>query len=193
MKLLTATAIGLLATTTMAHAQENAIDLSRQADTVVEENAYQYEFDRDEQCQGYYWGVKRLGYENPCARDEDEDQVSAPVPMKVLNEYIVYFDFDKSNVREEDKDVLTQAARDISKYNPSKVLVAGYTDTRGSMDYNEALSARRANSVSSYLTSLGVSNFVVDEEALGETNLAVPTPDETKAQPNRRAVIQFIK
>lgn len=197
-KLLTLTALSLLATTSMASAQEDPKDLAVTADTIVEQNAYTYEFDRDEQCQGYYWGVKRLGIEESCGKDEEEAApAAAPVvqtqAMEVLNEYVVYFDFDKSNIRESDKDVLNQAVNEITRYNPSKVLVAGYTDTRGSMVYNEALSARRADAVSNYLNARGVSSFVVDEEAMGETNLAVPTGDEVKMQQNRRVMIQFIR
>lgn len=191
MKLLTLTALGLLATTSMVSAQD-AKDLSQTADTISEVNAYTYEFDRDEQCQGYSLGVKRLGITDPCAREEDA-VVPVANKVEVLNEYVVYFDFDKDGVRATDEGILRKAASEINTYNPSKVLVAGYTDTRGSMEYNQALSARRADNVSDYLTDLGVSNFVVNEEALGETALAVPTGDEVKLQENRRVKVQFIR
>ena len=71
MKLLTLTALGLLATTSMVSAQD-ARDISNEVSTVKERNAYDYEFNRDEQCQGYYWGVKRLGFDNPCEKTEEE-------------------------------------------------------------------------------------------------------------------------
>lgn len=173
--------------------KDDALELSRQADTVREENAYNYEFNRDEQCQGYFWGVKRLGYDNFCDNDEEEVVVAADNEYEVLNEYVVYFDFDKSNIRQSDMDVISRASNDITKYNPRQVLVAGYTDTSGSMTYNEALSARRANAVSNALTNRGVTNMVVDEKALGETELAVPTGDGVKLQQNRRVVIQFVR
>jgi outer membrane protein OmpA-like peptidoglycan-associated protein len=171
----------------------SALELSQTADTVREENAYHYEFNRDEQCQGYFWGVKRLGITNACDNDDEVVTRAADNEMQILNEYVVYFDFDESDIRDQDEDVLRQAARDISRYNPSRVLVAGYTDTEGSMDYNRALSSRRADSVSQYLTSMGVSNTVVNQRALGETELAVPTPDSTRMQQNRRVVVQFVE
>lgn len=193
MKFLTLATLGLLATTSIVSAQDGK-ELSRDAKTIKEQNAYQYEFDRDEQCQGYYWGVKRLGLEETCGKDDEVEEVAVvEEETDVLNEYIVYFDFDKSEIRPNDKAILDQAAREITKYNPGEVRVAGYTDTRGSMAYNEALSARRADAVSDYLNNLGVSAFVVDEEALGETNLAVATGDEVKSQENRRVQIQFIR
>ncbi len=76
MKLLTLTALGLLATTSIVSAN-NAKTLSQDADTIREMNAYTYEFDRDEQCQGYYWGVKRLGYDDPCERNRRENREDA--------------------------------------------------------------------------------------------------------------------
>ena len=191
MKFLTIATLSLLASTSIASATEG-LALSQNADTIQEENAYNYEFNRDEQCQGYALGVARLGIENPCVKEEEEKVVKKST-VNVLSEYTVYFDFDESEIRANDKAVLNDAARDITKYNPSEVRIAGHTDTRGSMAYNEVLSASRADNVSDYLTSLGVSNFVVDEDALGETNLAVPTGDEVKEQKNRRVTIQFIR
>lgn len=194
MKILTTTLVALLATTTIASAQD-ARELSTQVKSSAEQRAYDYEFNRDEQCQGYDFGVKRLGIENPCGKKETAEvtTMTEEVSTTVLNEYVVYFDFDAANIRPSDMDILNAAAREITTYNPSKVLVAGYTDTRGSQEYNDDLSAKRANAVSNYLTSRGVSNFVVDEAALGETSLAVPTADEVKLQENRRVKIQFIR
>ena len=127
-----------------AFANEGAI-LSQQKKTLEEQRAYQYEFERDEQCQGYGFGVKRLGMDDACAKKEEvvvveeiviiEEVVApepAPVPVDVLKEYVVYFDTDKATIRAADQTILKQAAGEINQYNPSDVLVAGYTDTKGS-------------------------------------------------------------
>lgn len=179
----------------IASASENGKGLI-DSNSLEEQRAYQFEFDRDQQCQGYYWGVKRLGLDDPCAKEENAEQVVMVEPAaapEVLNEYIVYFDFDESHVRDGDMDVLKQAANDIQQFNPSEVAVVGYTDTRGSMEYNERLSAQRAEAVSEKLTGMGVENMVVDKAARGENNLAVATADGVKMQENRRVVIQFIR
>jgi len=191
MKFLTLATLGLLASTSIVSANDG-MSLSQKMKTVEEQRAYDYEFNRDEQCQGYALGIKRLGIKDPCAKDEEEETVKA-TKVNVLSEYVVYFNFDDSNIRESDEAILNKAARDITRYNPREVRIAGYTDTRGSMAYNSVLSATRADNVSDYLTDLGVSNFVVDEDAMGETNLAVPTGDEVKLQENRRVTIQFIR
>tara|TARA_B100001750_G_C15519668_1_gene610419 strand:- start:4361 stop:4957 length:597 start_codon:yes stop_codon:yes gene_type:complete len=189
------TALAITLTAGVASAQEEKpLDLI-DSNNVREQNAYEYEFNRDEQCQGYMLGVKRLGITDSCAKDEEEELIVVPQneQQELLNEYVVYFDFDKANIRPQDEAVLRQAASEITKYNPSDVAVVGYTDTSGSMAYNQALSARRANAVSNYLTSMGVENYVVKEAARGETDLAVPTNDEVRMQENRRVAIQFLR
>ena len=194
-KLLTATtALTLMLTAGVASANDEAMDLI-DSNSVNEQNAYQYEFNRDEQCQGYAYGVKRIGIYNACDNDEAEEitMVEPAANTELLNEYVVYFDFDESHIRQQDMDVLRQAARDITDYNPSDVAVVGYTDTEGSTAYNDALSARRANEVSEALTQMGVDNYVVNKAAKGERELAVPTPDSTRLQENRRVAIQFLR
>jgi outer membrane protein OmpA-like peptidoglycan-associated protein len=192
--LLTATTLSVLALSGAAFAQDNAKELSTQKRTVAQERAYDYEFNRDEQCQGYEAGIKGLGYEDTCKKKEQvEEVVVVPTPeVDVLKEYVVYFDFDDAAIRDADMEVLREAANAITTYNPNDVLVAGYTDTRGTNEYNDALSAKRANAVSTQLRTLGVVNSVVDEKALGESQLAVPTADSVKEQKNRRVVVQFI-
>jgi outer membrane protein OmpA-like peptidoglycan-associated protein len=191
--LLTATAL-LALSTGIAHAKDQALDLI-DANTVKEQNAYFYEFDRDEQCQGYALGVKRLGITNACDNDSMEKvaRVEPAANSQVLNEYVVYFDFDESNIRANDMAILRQAAREIQNYDPSEIAVVGYTDTEGSAEYNQALSARRANAVSNALTQMGVENSVVNKAARGESELAVPTADDVKMQENRRVAIQFLR
>lgn len=171
---------------------KQGLELSREAETPAEQRAYHYEFDRDEQCQGYALGVKRLGIDDPCGRKKVEKVVEAK-KVEMVKEYVVYFDFDDETVREDDKAILQQAANEITQYNPDQVIVVGHADTKGSAEYNEALSARRANAVSEVLTSLGVNNFVLDKKAKGEMAPAVPTADGVKLQENRFVSVQFLR
>ena len=71
--------------------------------------------------------------------------------------------------------------------------IAGYTDRSGTDDYNYDLSRKRAEAVSWALTNLGIPNRVLGQEAHGETNPAVPTPDGVKLEENRRVEVQFRK
>ncbi|MFH1158454.1 MAG: OmpA family protein [Pseudomonadota bacterium] len=103
----------------------------------------------------------------------------------------VYFNFDKSNIRDSEKEKIGQAAQQIKTYNPKKVTVSSYADTSGSGDYNQKLSERRARGVVRELGAYGIEAEIIDQDAYGETHLAVPTGDGVKMPENRRAVIDF--
>lgn len=152
---------------------------------------YYMEYEQREPCQYYRVVPPSLMAVPVCDRT-----VAADGPMKLLPvvaSYTIYFDFDKSNIRKNQWGVLDQVVREMNVYHPTQVTVVGHTDTSGSMDYNRTLSAKRADSVSKELTARNIANFYLDEQAMGEENLAVPTPDGTRLEENRRVVIQFRK
>jgi outer membrane protein OmpA-like peptidoglycan-associated protein len=103
----------------------------------------------------------------------------------------IYFDFDRSDIRPSEKVKIGHAAQEIKAYNPEKVTVSSYADTSGASDYNQELSERRARSVVEELSLYDIHAEVIDQDAYGETHLAVPTSDGVKMQENRRAVIDF--
>jgi outer membrane protein OmpA-like peptidoglycan-associated protein len=70
----------------------------------------------------------------------------------------------------------------------ANVVVQGYADTAGSARANQILSERRANTLRRALLAEGV-QASISTQAFGETRLAVPTPDNTPEQRNRRAVV----
>jgi outer membrane protein OmpA-like peptidoglycan-associated protein len=111
----------------------------------------------------------------------------------VIADYKIYFDFDRFNIRESEEATLRKVTSEIKTYQPYEATIAGYADRSGPNDYNFALSRKRADSVSQALTALGIPNRVLDEEAHGEEDPAVPTPDGVKLEENRRVEIQFRK
>lgn len=70
-----------------------------------------------------------------------------------MDERIIYFDFDKSDIKDSEKDKLDTLAEVLKEHKIKKVKVVGYTDKIGKKDYNHALSHRRANAVKKYLDS----------------------------------------
>ncbi|MEO1032780.1 MAG: OmpA family protein [Bacteroidota bacterium] len=68
----------------------------------------------------------------------------------------IYFDFDKSNIREDAADVLDVLVDIMNKYPTMEVEVSAHTDARGSDQYNLDLSKRRAASTVAYLVSKGI-------------------------------------
>ena len=109
--------------------------------------------------------------------------------QKAMN-YIVFFDFDKSNIRSPDasatmQEVIAAANKGIK----TRISIFAHTDTAGTSQYNLGLSKRRAESIVRSLTSAGVAGNRITATWFGETNLAVQTPDGTPEQANRRAEI----
>lgn len=68
----------------------------------------------------------------------------------------VHFEFDRSDLREEDRPVLDRFATVVREYYPGAlVTVEGFTDPAGSPAYNQRLGQRRAEAVKEYLASAG--------------------------------------
>jgi peptidoglycan-associated lipoprotein len=69
----------------------------------------------------------------------------------------IYFDFDKSFVRDDAKSVMRANAAWLKANPKARVRIEGNCDERGTIEYNQALGQRRAASAKKYLTDLGVS------------------------------------
>ncbi len=105
----------------------------------------------------------------------------------------VYFDFDSSSIREEDKNTLINNAKWL-KENPNyKVLVAGHTDQRGTIKYNLGLGQDRASKVRLYLNYLGVSTDRIATISYGKEKLVANENNETAYAKNRRAEFYVYK
>jgi peptidoglycan-associated lipoprotein len=83
----------------------------------------------------------------------------------------VYFGYDTASLSSEARDALVDNAECIKERGES-VRIEGYTDERGTSEYNIALGERRANSVQRYLKTLGVSSGNLSTISYGEERLA---------------------
>ncbi|MGO9414903.1 MAG: peptidoglycan-associated lipoprotein Pal [Syntrophobacteraceae bacterium] len=68
----------------------------------------------------------------------------------------IHFDFDKSDIKADDKPTLKNLYGILSADTMKNVVVEGNCDERGTSEYNLALGDRRANAAKSYLVTLGV-------------------------------------
>lgn len=98
----------------------------------------------------------------------------------------IYFDFDRSEIRSEFRDILDIGSTGL-KESGATVVISGHTDDRGSDDYNLALGERRAGAVRKYLYNLGVPMSQMAIVSYGEAQPAVSGTGETAWQLNRRA------
>jgi len=115
---------------------------------------------------------------------------AAPVAAApVTRTYIVYFGHDSARLTDRAREIVAEAARAALSGQPTRVEVVGHTDRRGRTAYNQALSQRRAQAVASELRRRGVPSGQVAVQAVGETLLAVETPDQVREPQNRRVEI----
>jgi peptidoglycan-associated lipoprotein len=104
---------------------------------------------------------------------------------------IIYFDFDKSELRAEYADVLARHASGLSNSSRTSLRLEGHTDERGSREYNIGLGERRSQSVRRMLLIQGASTDQISTVSFGEERPAAFGSDEDAFQQNRRVEIKY--
>jgi iron complex outermembrane receptor protein len=115
----------------------------------------------------------------------------APSPAPVARSYMVFFDFNKSDLTPEAVSIVDQAARNAAPAKATTLTVTGHTDTVGSDAYNMRLSKRRAESVAAELEKDGIASSEITIVAKGKRDLLVPTEDGVREPQNRRVTIVY--
>ena len=100
----------------------------------------------------------------------------------------VFFDYDRSNVRADQRPVLQRQAEWMGRYPEVRVQVQGHADERGTREYNLALGQRRANAARDALVAGGVNSARVSTISFGKDQPASLGSDESAWAQNRRAV-----
>jgi len=112
-------------------------------------------------------------------------------PASPLSTRMIYFDFDRSEIRSEYVDVLRAHAAYLVD-NPSiTVMVEGHGDERGSREYNIGLGERRANTVLRFFEAEGVNPAQINTISYGEERPAEFGHTEAAWSMNRRAVLSY--
>jgi peptidoglycan-associated lipoprotein len=109
------------------------------------------------------------------------DQLNAEKPMDD-----VFFDLDKSSVRDDAKPALQKDADWLKKWSSVAITLEGHCDSRGSSEYNLGLGSRRATAVRDYLVSLGVPAGRVTVVSKGKEQPFCNDENEGCWQQNRR-------
>jgi peptidoglycan-associated lipoprotein len=104
----------------------------------------------------------------------------------------VYFDFDKSNIKEGERTKL-QAAKEYLEKNPGqRILLEGHCDWRGTAEYNLGLGDRRANAAKSYLLKIGVPKDKIETISKGSLEAKEKGTADEMAK-DRRVEIVVVK
>lgn len=99
----------------------------------------------------------------------------------------IRFDFDRSDIREGDRAILSKNAEVLKKFDFLRVTVEGHCDERGTVEYNLALGERRARAAYDYLVSLGVPAERLRTVSYGKEIQVCNESNEACWQRNRRA------
>lgn len=118
--------------------------------------------------------------------------VDASAPMSPEDAmYLVFFNWDSSELGSGALNVLDAVADEVAKNPPTSVNVIGHADTSGPTDYNQRLAFKRGNQVRDALVERGVDPNLITVDARGENELLVDTPDNVREPANRRVNISF--
>ena len=160
---LSALVVALIASTgAMAH-EKNGYTISQESREVVRNNY------------GECWENSFLNKETDGLVECGDRVVQAPPPVQEVQTERVslsanfLFGFDKYNLRPEAVETLNNLAARLAQTNVQSVRVEGHTDFMGSEQYNQALSERRAHTVTNYLVSRGVDAGKISAVGLGES------------------------
>ncbi len=125
---------------------------------------------------------------------EDDDlsaMSSLDDPTSLLSVRIIYFEYDSSDVKSEDRTTVEAHAAYLVENPTTVITLEGHADERGSREYNLALGERRAQTVQRQMTLIGVSADQIRTVSYGEERPAIDDHDDYSWSQNRRVEIIY--
>tara|TARA_R110002096_G_scaffold161007_7_gene327448 strand:- start:12833 stop:13348 length:516 start_codon:yes stop_codon:yes gene_type:complete len=104
---------------------------------------------------------------------------------------VIYFDFDSSEVRAQDQDIVAAHAIELNERTFKNVRLEGHADERGSREYNIGLGERRAQAVRQLLMIQGVDASQIQTVSFGEERPDAIGSSESDYARNRRVEIKY--
>lgn len=163
---------------------------------------------KDEEKGGYWWWPKEPGKIGPLwgnrgyvyvykiIYDYKADELPEPKPQelrpalvikKILKNVKIYFDYNKSTIREDAADILKEASKTLKRNPETDILVTGNCDVRGSESYNEKLGRKRAEAVRQFMIGQGLDESRVRIISRGKLDAVAPVTDLLGMQRDRNA------
>ena len=162
---------------------------------------------KDEQQGGYWWWPKEPGQIRPWGNrgyvyvykiifDYKAEELPPPQPKelrpsllikKVLRNVKVYFDYNKSFVRDDAKKILEKAVYTLTRNPETSILITGNADIRGSETYNEKLGKARGEAVKAYMLENGIPEERIKIISRGKLDATARVTDLVGMQKDRNA------
>jgi len=117
--------------------------------------------------------------------------VETPKPKETDTFGQALFEFNSIVINPDSKQGLKFVVKKLSKNKNYRVQVEGHTDDKGSEEYNQKLSERRANSVKKFLIASGVKTSKIKIQGFGELNPIADNTTEDGCAKNRRVEVKY--
>ncbi len=127
--------------------------------------------------------AKEESLDTQAAMEKEHDVLEGRTSAPLLP---IYFDFDKSNIKDDQRSRIERNAAYLKEHPAVKVRIEGNCDERGTDEYNMALGERRALSAKKYLVNLGINADRIHTLSYGEEKPLLHGHDEYSWAQNRR-------
>ncbi len=162
---------------------------------------------KDEKNGGYWWWPKEPGQIRPWGNrgyvyvykiifDYKAEELPPPQPKelrpsllikKILRNVKVYFDYNKSDLRDDAIKILDKAVATLGRNPETSILITGNADIRGSENYNEKLGRARGDSVKKYMLEKGITDERIKIISRGKLDATARVTDLVGMQKDRNA------
>ncbi len=142
------------------------------------------------------WGNGGYIYVYKIIFDYKEEELPAPKPKemrpsllvkKIIKNVKIYFDYDKSDIRDDASKILANAAELLKRNKESSLLISGNCDVRGSEKYNDKLGKNRGLAVKKFMQDQGVADERIKIISRGKLDAIAPVTDLEGMQKDRNA------
>jgi len=162
-------------------AQQQAATAQQRA-TMAEQKAEQYRQQREQELAHLQQVLGQIA-----------DTRRTPTGLVVtLGSKSVRFDFDKAEIKPQDRELLSRIAGVLMSVQGYSIHVFGYTDDVGTQDYNQKLSERRAQAVGNYLIQSGLDPKIIATQGYGKSDPRVSGDSAAAHAANRRVEIGLV-
>lgn len=127
--------------------------------------------------------------ENATVETVTDPETGETAGIAIRFDNAILFDLNSATLRPQARTDLADLASSLRNYDNHDAMIVGHASSDGSTAHNQELSERRASSVASYLESLGIEDYRLQTEGMGETQPIADNSTQYGREQNRRVEI----